>query len=77
MGFHAGRMSTTHSVAKPVMCMSRFSFDDWAEDRNLPHQRFSRKEYMLMSTQLDLPEWLGVPLRQIPPEYEYNAATPG
>ena len=27
-----------------------------------------------MSTQLDLPEWLGVPLRQIPPEYEYNAA---
>ncbi len=54
------------------MCMSRFSFDDWAEDRNLPHQRFSRKEYMLMSTQLDLPEWLGVPLRQIPPEYEYN-----
>jgi hypothetical protein len=29
---------------------------------------------MLMSTQLDLPEWLGVPLRQIPPEYEYNAA---
>ena len=25
-----------------------------------------------MSTQLDLPEWLGVPLRQIPPEYEYN-----
>ena len=29
---------------------------------------------MLMSTQLDLPEWLGVPLRQIPPEYEDNAA---
>ena len=67
-------MPTTHSAARPVMCMSRFSFDDWAEDRNLPHQRFSRKEYMLMSTQLDLPEWLGVPLRQIPPEYEYNHA---
>ena len=40
----------------------------------MPHQRFSKEEYMLMSTQLDLPEWLGVPLRQIPPEYEYNAA---
>ena len=29
---------------------------------------------MLGSEQLDLPEWLGVPLRQIPPEYEYNHA---
>ena len=78
MGFHAGGMSTTHSVAKPMMCMSRFSTQS-AED--LPHQRFSQKEYMLMSTQLDLPEWLGVrelPLLQIPPEYEnfYPSAGP-
>ena len=36
--------------------------------------RFSREEYTLMSTQLDLPEWLGVPLRQIPPEYECKHA---
>ena len=70
MGFHAGGLSTTHSVAKPMMCMSRFSTQS-VED--LPHQRFSQKEYMLMSTLLDLPEWLGVrelPLLQIPPEYE-------
>jgi len=73
MGSHAGGMSTTHSVAKPVMCMSRFSTDESAED--LPHQKFSQKQYMLMSRQFGLPEWwLGVPPRQIPPEYEYTAA---
>ena len=56
------------------MIFSRYSTDgtEAAEDR--PLKRFSRQEYLLGSEQLDLPEWLGVPLRQIPPEYEYNHA---
>jgi hypothetical protein len=56
------------------MAFSRYSTDgtEAAEDR--PGKRFSRQEYLLGSEQLDLPEWLGVPLRQIPPEYEYTHA---
>ena len=37
--------------------------------------KFSQEELDLGSTQLDLPEWLGVPLRQIPPEYECNGTS--
>lgn len=58
------------SVARPVMSWSRFSTDESERARDRPGMRFSREECTLMSTQLDLPEWLGVPLRQIPPEYE-------
>eukprot|EP00964_Phaeocystis_antarctica_P055274 scaffold32506_cov61-Phaeocystis_antarctica.AAC.4 len=56
------------------MSWSRFSTDESERARNRPGMRFSREEYTLMSTQLDLPEWLGVPLRQIPPEYECKHA---
>ena len=53
---------------------SRYSTDgtEYAEDR--PLKRFSQPEYALGSAQLELPEWLGVPLRQIPPEYEFVLA---
>ena len=53
---------------------SRYSTDgtEYAEDR--PYKRFSSSEYALGSAQLELPEWLGVPLRQIPPEYEFVLA---
>ena len=53
---------------------SRYSTDgtEYAEDTSL--KRFSRREYMLGSDELELPEWLGVPLRQIPREYAYTHA---
>ena len=86
LGVHAGGikpMRTTHLPhqvsRRPVMVLkkgiwSRYSTDgtEYAEDR--PLKRFSSSEYALGSAQLELPEWLRVPLRQIPPEYEFVLA---
>ena len=54
--------------------ISRHSTDGSEHAQDRPGKRFSRKEYQLGSEQLELPKWLGVPLRQIPPEYKYNHA---
>ena len=61
-------------VLKKGIWSPRYSTDgtEYAEDR--PLKRFSSREYALGSAQLELPEWLGVPLRQIPPEYEFVLA---
>ena len=61
-------------VLKKGIWSPRYSTDgtEYAEDR--PLKRFSSSEYALGSAQLELPEWLGVPLRQIPPEYDFVLA---